>query len=96
MEVFNLSSLNNFLSDTTFPYDSSSSSGHQAGMGPDGGHGGMIPDGGHGGPDQGGKGFGRPDKGDKKPDGAMGANDDNAQGVARIPNFRIPNWSLTS
>ena len=34
-------SLNNFLADTTFPYDSDSSSqGHQAGMGPDGGNGG--------------------------------------------------------
>jgi hypothetical protein len=30
-------SLNNFLADTTFPYDSSSSAGHQAGMGPDNG-----------------------------------------------------------
>ena len=35
-------SLNNFLADTTFPYDSDSSSqGHQAGMGPDGGNGGF-------------------------------------------------------
>lgn len=33
-------SLNNFLADTTFPYDSSTSSGHEAGMGPDSGHGG--------------------------------------------------------
>ena len=33
-------SLNNFLADTTFPYDSDASSqGHQAGMGPDGGFG---------------------------------------------------------
>lgn len=48
-------SLNNFLSDTQFPYDADSSSqGHQAGMGPDGGHGNF--DG------------GRPDKGD---DGEM-------------------------
>ena len=28
-------SLNNFLSDTTFPYDTASSAGHEAGMGPD-------------------------------------------------------------
>ncbi|MBP3241389.1 MAG: tannase [Oribacterium sp.] len=43
-------SLNNFLSDTTFPYDSDAGSqGHQAGMGPDGGFGG--PGGGKGGPD---------------------------------------------
>ena len=35
-------SLNNFLADTTFPYDSDASSqGHQAGMGPDGGFGGF-------------------------------------------------------
>ena len=41
-------SLNNFLADTQFPYDSDAGSqGHQAGMGPDGGAGG--PDGGHGG-----------------------------------------------
>ena len=55
-------SLNNFLSDTTFPYDSDASSqGHQAGMGPDGGKGGP---GGNGGP------------GGEKPDGAAdGAKD---------------------
>ena len=45
-------SLNNFLADTTFPYDSDSSSqGHQPGMGPDGGNGG--PGGGNGGPGNG-------------------------------------------
>lgn len=36
-------SLNNFLSDTEFPYDASSSSGHQAGMDSDGGPGGNKP-----------------------------------------------------
>ncbi|MDY6307009.1 MAG: hypothetical protein SPL71_02975 [Oribacterium sp.] len=54
-------SLNNFLSDTTFPYDSESANEHSAGMGPDGG--------GHGGPDGGQGGFGGPD-GTGKPDGA--------------------------
>ena len=50
-------SLNNFLADTTFPYDSDSSSqGHQAGMGPDGGNGGP--------------GGGRPNG--EKPSGEMG------------------------
>ncbi|WP_026519271.1 subtype A tannase [Butyrivibrio sp. FCS006] len=50
-------SLNNFLADTTFPYDSDSSSqGHQAGMGPDGGNGGF--------------GGGKPDG--EKPSGEMG------------------------
>ena len=76
-------SLNNFLSDTTFPYDSSSSSGHQAGMGPDGGHGGMRPDGGHGGPDQGGNGFGRPDKGDNAPNSTNAENTANVQDAAK-------------
>lgn len=60
-------SLNNFLADTTFPYDSDSSSqGHQAGMGPDGGNGG--PGGGNGGP---GNGNGGP--GGEKPEGEIGA-----------------------
>ncbi|MBE5859853.1 MAG: tannase [Butyrivibrio sp.] len=52
-------SLNNFLADTQFPYDADSSSqGHQAGMGPDGGNGGFA-----GGPDGNKKEFG-----DEKPE----------------------------
>lgn len=35
-------SLNNFLSDTTFPYDTASSAGHEAGMGPDNMSAGMM------------------------------------------------------
>ena len=50
-------SLNNFLSDTTFPYDSSSGNEHSAGMGPDGGG-----QGGFGGPDGTGKPDGAPDE----------------------------------
>ncbi|MBP3824591.1 MAG: tannase [Butyrivibrio sp.] len=67
-------SLNNFLADTTFPYDSDSSSqGHQAGMGPDGGNGG--PSGGNGGP---GLGNGAPDgemPEGEKPEGEMPSGD---------------------
>lgn len=49
-------SLNNFLADTTFPYDSSSASGGFGGMGGGHGHGGGRPDG-----ENGGFGGGRPD-----------------------------------
>lgn len=69
-------SLNNFLADTTFPYDSDASSqGHQAGMGPDGGFGGFgggMPEG-QMGDSKGEKPDGQTDKrmGDK-PDGQAG------------------------
>ncbi len=69
-------SLNNFLADTTFPYDSDvSSQGHQAGMGPDGGFGGFgggMPEG-QMGDSKGEKPDGQTDKrmGDK-PDGQAG------------------------
>ena len=64
-------SLNNFLADTTFPYDSDSSSqGHQAGMGPDGGNGG--PGGGKGAPDGGNGGPGGEMPEGEKPEGEIG------------------------
>ncbi len=63
-------SLNNFLADTTFPYDADSSSqGHQAGMGPDGGNGG--PGGGNAGPGNGAPGGEKPE-GDMADNGATG------------------------
>lgn len=64
-------SLNNFLADTTFPYDSDSSSqGHQAGMGSDGGNGG--PGGGKGAPDGGNGGPGGEMPEGEKPEGEIG------------------------
>ncbi|WP_022766035.1 subtype A tannase [Butyrivibrio sp. XPD2006] len=65
-------SLNNFLADTTFPYDSDSSSqGHQAGMGPDGGNGG--PGGGNGGPGNGAPSGEKPEG--EMPEGEMSSGD---------------------
>ncbi len=67
-------SLNNFLADTTFPYDSDSSSqGHQAGMGPDGGNGG--PGGGNGGPGNGNGAPGGEMPEGEKPEGDMPSGD---------------------
>ncbi|MBQ7615226.1 MAG: tannase [Butyrivibrio sp.] len=65
-------SLNNFLADTTFPYDSDSSSqGHQAGMKPEnGGNGG--PGGGKGAPDGGNGGPGGEMPEGEKPEGEIG------------------------
>lgn len=54
-------SLNNFLSDTEFPYDSSASSGNDGGPGGMGGHGGRGENGDFAGPDKDGGGFGGPD-----------------------------------
>ena len=63
-------SLNNFLADTTFPYDSDSSSqGHQAGMGSDGGNGG--PGGENGGPGNGNGAPGGEMPEGEKPEGEM-------------------------
>ena len=67
-------SLNNFLADTTFPYDSDSSSqGHQAGMGPDGGNGG--PGGENGGPGNGNGAPGGEMPEGEKPEGEMPSGD---------------------
>ncbi|WP_026521854.1 subtype A tannase [Butyrivibrio sp. VCB2001] len=67
-------SLNNFLADTTFPYDSDSSSqGHQAGMGPNGGNGG--PGGGNGGPGNGNGAPGGEMPEGEKPEGEMPGGD---------------------
>ena len=80
-------SLNNFLSDTAFPYDSSSSAGHQAGMGPDGGQ---------DGPGQGGMGFGRPDNRGQKPDGTNTPNGAGTNPGPDIDYTQIDDISRTS